>query len=321
LIVRDGMRSAVLLICAALSSAALADTELTVMTFNIWGGGANQGKPIDETVAVIRAVNPDIIGLQETRVESDPCEAESCRPAGESVARQLAAALGYYHYDQTAGNEALWANAVISRHPFVGKATPNDTGIAIDVAGRRVQVFNVHLDDSPYQPYQLLKIGYGPHPVLKTAREAIRAAEATRGAGLKLLFADMAVAGKADAVFVFGDFNEPSHRDWIAATVRAGLQPLPVAFPSVRALEKRGFVDLFRRAHPDPVAKPGFTWTPTTDPQSPDDHHDRIDFTLAKAQSLRVIAAGIVGEKSPQADIVVTPWPSDHRASYARVRF
>jgi endonuclease/exonuclease/phosphatase family metal-dependent hydrolase len=319
--VRNALCSVVLLVFTALSSPALAETELTVMTFNIWGGGANQGKPIDETVAVVRAVNPDIIGVQETRVESVPCEADSCGPAGESAARQLAAALGYFYYDQTATNEALWANAVISRYPFVGKATPHDTGIAIDVKGRRVQVFNIHLDDSPYQPYQLLGIGYGAHPALKTAPDAIRAAKATRGAGLELLFADMAAAGKADAVFVFGDFNEPSHRDWTAATVRAGLQPLPVGFPSVKALEKRGFVDLFRRAHPDPVAKPGFTWTPTSDPRSHDDHHDRIDFTLAKARSLRVIAAGIVGEKSPQADIVVTPWPSDHRASYARVRF
>ena len=319
--IRSILRSAVLLCCSALSSAAFADTELTVMTFNMWGGGANQHKPVDETVAVIRAVSPDIIGVQETRVESDPCEADSCGPAGDSVARQLAAALGYYYYDQTANNAALWANAIISRYPFLGKATPHDTGIAVDVGGRRVQVFNIHLDDSPYQPYQLLGIGYGAHPALRTAREAIRAAEDARGAGLELLFQDMAAAGKADAVFVFGDFNEPSHRDWTAATVRARLQPLPVAFPSVKSIEKRGFVDLFRRVHPDPVAKPGFTWTPTTDPRSPEDHHDRIDFTLARARSLQVIAAGIVGEKAPQADIVVTPWPSDHRASYARVRF
>ena len=46
-----------------------------------------------------------------------------------------------------------------------------------------------------------------------------------------------------------------------------------------------------------------------------------IDFALAKGPKLEVVAAGIVGEKSPEADLVVTPWPSDHRATYAKVKF
>jgi hypothetical protein len=29
----------------------------------------------------------------------------------------------------------------------------------------------------------------------------------------------------------------------------------------------------------------------------------------------------IVGEKTPDADLAVTPWPSDHRAVAATVRF
>lgn len=318
---RKQLFGAMRLACCLLSSAAFADTELTVLSFNLWGGGANQQKPIDETVAVLRAVNADIIGVQETRMEQVPCTADQCPPAGASIAGKLAAALGYYYYDQTARNAALWANAVVSRYPMVGIATPNDTGITLNVKGRRVQVFNIHLPDSPYQPYQLLNISYGKIPFLKTAGQAVQAAKDTRGAGLKLLFDDMASAGRADAVFVFGDFNEPSHRDWTAATVKAGLQPLPVAYPTVKALEKRGFVDLFRVVYPDPVARPGFTWTPTSDPKAKDDHHDRIDFTLARARALKVVAAGIVGEKSPEADIVVRPWPSDHRASYARVKF
>jgi hypothetical protein len=34
-----------------------------------------------------------------------------------------------------------------------------------------------------------------------------------------------------------------------------------------------------------------------------------------------VLSAGIVGEKAPEADLVVTPWPSDHRASMAVISF
>ncbi len=290
------------------------------MSFNVWGGGANEQKPVDETVAVIKAVNPDIIGIQETRLESDPCTADVCPAVGDSVAPKLAAALGYHYYDQTKQNDALWANAILSRYP-IGKATPNDTGVEIMVDGRKVQVFNIHLDDSPYQPYQLLGIEYGDAPFLKTADEAVKAAEATRGAALKLLFDDMAAAGEADAAFVFGDFNEPSHRDWTESAVKAGMQPLVVPFPTVKAIEDKGFVDTFRAIYPDAGAKPGMTWTPTSEPTAKDDHHDRIDFALARAKDLQVISAGIVGEKAPEADIVVTPWPSDHRATMAKVKF
>ena len=307
------------LLVAAGATAAQA-TDLTVMSFNVWGGGANEQKPVDETVAVIKAVNPDIIGIQETRLESDPCTADVCPAAGDSVAPKLAAALGYHYYDQTKQNDALWANAILSRYP-IGKATPNDTGVEIMVDGRKVQVFNIHLDDSPYQPYQLLGIEYGDAPFLKTADEAVKAAEATRGAALKLLFDDMAAAGEADAAFVFGDFNEPSHRDWTESAVKGGLQPLVVPFPTVKAIEDKGFVDTFRAIYPDAGAKPGMTWTPTSEPTAKDDHHDRIDFALARAKDLQVISAGIVGEKAPEADIVVTPWPSDHRATMAKVKF
>lgn len=54
---------------------AFAETQLTIMSYNVWGGGGNEQKPIDETVAVIKAAGADIIGIQETRLEADPCTA------------------------------------------------------------------------------------------------------------------------------------------------------------------------------------------------------------------------------------------------------
>ncbi len=236
------------------------------------------------------------------------------------IAAFVAAALGYHFVDQPGESAALWANAILSRYPL-GTLTPNKLGARISVDGRAVDIFNVHFTDFPYQPYQALGIEYGNAPFLKTAGELVTAAAAARGPGLALLFADMDAAGPADAAFVFGDFNEPSHHDWVDATVKAGLQPLVVPYPTEKAIEARGFVDTFRAVYPDPVAKPGLTWTPTTSPSDKDDHHDRIDFALAKAEKLEVLSAGILGEKAPEADIVVTPWPSDHRATFAKVRF
>lgn len=308
-------------LAGAPAQAADTPTELTVMSFNIWGGGANEQKDVSETAAAIRAAGADIIGIQETKPEPDVCDADDCVPTGQSVAKQLAEALGFHYYDQAKTNPALWANAILSRYP-IGKPTDNDLGAEIDVNGRKVYAFNIHLTDFPYQPYQLLGIDYGPAPFLKTADEAVAAATKARGPALDLVMKDMKQAEGADAVFLFGDFNEPSHRDWTDAAVKAGRQPMAVKYPSALRIEQEaGMTDLLRAAYPDEVAKPAFTWTPTSEPTAKDDHHDRIDYVFGRGPKLETLSVSVVGEKKPEADIVVTPWPADHRAVVAKVRF
>jgi exodeoxyribonuclease-3 len=298
-----------------------AKSTLRVMTYNIWGGGGNEGKPIDETVTVFRAAGADIIGVQETRLEGSVCTSEYCPPEGDSVVEAIASELGFYFYEQTATNVALWANAVISRFPIL-YSTSNDLGVAIDVGnGNTVFAYNVHFTDFPYQPYQLLDIEYGDAPYLDSEEEAIEAADDARGPALTLLYADLKEAGDDDVAFIFGDFNEPSFRDWTKDAVKAGQQPIKVEYPTTKNLETLGFVDALREVYPDEVAKPAFTWTPTTDVDDPEDHHDRIDFVFARGKNIRVLDAAVVGEKSPEADIVVTPYPSDHRAVVATVEY
>ncbi len=305
---------------ALIAGGAQAQTKLRIMSFNVWGGGQNEGKGVEETVAAIKAAGADIIGMQETRLESDPCTAESCPATGPSVAKAIAEQLGYYYYDQTQENVALWANAVISRYP-IGKATEHDLGVPIDVNGTTVWAFNIHHDDEPYQPYQLLGIEYGPAPFIKTEAEAQEWANKTRGPAMDLLFEDMKAADGAAAIFVFGDFNEPSENDWTDAAVAAGQQPVKVQWPTTHRLSEAGFVDTYRAFWPDPVAKPAYTWTARGDEKDPEDHHDRIDFAFAKAANLKVLSAAIVGETGPRTDIAVDPWPSDHRSTVAEIEF
>lgn len=299
---------------------ATAETTLRVMSYNVWGGGGNEGKPIDETLAVLRAVNADLIGLQETRLEGEICEPDECPAAGDSVGPALAEALGYYYYEQTEENVALWANGILSRYPITGKSQ-HDLGVSIDINGQTVWLFNIHLDDEPYQPYQLLGIEYGPAPFITTAEDAVMWANQTRGPAMALLAEAMVAADGAAAVFVTGDFNEPSGRDWTGAAVIAGQKPVAVVWPTTAGLEAQGFIDTYRVVYADPVAKPAYTWTPYYEETATDDHPDRIDFVLAKGPSLTVTDAWIVGEDGPRSDIVVTPWPSDHRASLAEVKF
>ena len=314
------MRHLLLTLAIFCAAPASAETTLRVMSFNIWGAGGNEGKGIEETVAVLKVANADMIGVQETRLEGPDCPADSCPAQGVSVAPQLAAALGYFYFEQSGDNVALWSNAIQSRYPIVNTA-PHDLGASFEVDGRTVWLFNLHLDDSPYGPYQLLNIPYGDAPFLTTAAEAQDSATRTRGPAPDLVAAALAAADGADAVFVTGDFNEPSAHDWTAATVAAGFQPLPVAWPSSARIEGLGLVDTYRAVWPDATTKPAFTWTPRYDEAARDDHPDRIDYVLARAESLIVSGAWIVGETGPRSDLAVDPWPSDHRAALAEVRF
>jgi len=295
-------------------------SELTVATFNLWYGGLNEGRQVVDTVAVLKALDADVFALQEVRGESDPCTAEHCPPSGPSIAPELADALGYYLFEETRVSDALWANAIISRYPIVS-ILDEDFGVVIDVDGRHIAVFNVHLADFPYQPYQLTNIEYGDAPMLDDAASAVAAAQAARGPAIARV---LDVAGQLtdiDLVVICGDFNEPSHLDWTEKAANAGRHPMKVAFPTSATLANRGFIDGYRSFRPDEVAYPGFTYTPLAAVDDENEHHDRIDFVYLKGDNVRVTSAAVAGESPATSDIVATPWPSDHRAVVVGLRF
>ncbi len=309
------IRLLVALCCGLLMIGPAAADALKVLSFNTWGAGLHRGHAIEETVAVLRAADADIIGLQEVFRHRTDCVSESCAEAEGSLACAIAARLAYSCMEQP--RDGLHgANAVLSRHPIVG-LTPGGLGVRIAAPGREVTVFNLHLPDAPYQPYQLAGIPYDEAPFLTTAAEAERAADAARGRVIDRLEHEIAALGDAPAL-ITGDFNEPSHRDWTARAAALGLQPLPVRWPSTRRIEAMGFVDAYRAVYPDEIAKPGFTWTVLPAER---ERHDRIDFVFARGPGVEALSAAVVGEPSPASDIAVGRWPSDHRAVLATVRF
>lgn len=307
----------VLLACAGETSSA---TELTVATFNTWGSGLNDGQSIARTVAVLETLDADVFALQEVRGESPRCTAESCPPEGPGVAGELAEALGYYLFEPSGMNEALWANAILSRYPILS-ALPEDLGVLIDVDGHRVAVLNVHFPDYPYQPYQLANIEYGDAPMLQDEASAVEAAVQARGPAVDLLLDVAAQLPETGLIVICGDFNEPSHLDWTDRAATAGRHPMKVRFPTSVKLMNAGFADSFRNFRPDEVAFPGFTWTPLADLDDGEEHHDRIDFIYLKGASVRITSAAVAGESPATSDIVIEPWPSDHRAVLVRAQF
>ena len=107
-------------------------------------------------------------------------------------------------------------------------------------------------------------------------------------------------------VFLTGDMNSPSYLDWTPAV--AAVRPqvaFPLVWPVSKALADAGFRDSYRDAHPDPVARPGLTWTPGTPPPRirPTETLDRIDWVMASGPSTTV-ASRLVGEVGgPDVDV------------------
>ena len=247
------------------------------------------------------------MGIQETR-----------SPKGDTL-EDLAKLLGWNH---DAGS------CIVTRYEIVehfkgGKDYKG--GIKVKLASdKHAYIFNLHLPSHPYQPYQLLGIRPGWHKhtnnitFIKTEAETIEWAKKARGKEIAQLLKQIKDLPDQEAtVFVVGDFNEPSHLDWTEAAAKSGRHPIKVAYPTSTEMAKAGFSDAYRTIYPDEMKNPGITWSPAYKVGDPRTHHDRIDFVYFKGNGVKVTEVKIVGESEENADLVVSPYPSDHRAVVA----
>lgn len=272
---------------------------LRVMTFNVWYGGEQVS--FARIAEAIRLAEADIVGVQEPDGQID----------------RIAAAAGFPFVDRRRN--------IISRYPLFDpgagertSATPATYGtVALDPdalytyamvrPGEVVAVANTHLTSDPYGPHLAQR---GELAEAIALEQRLRVPEAQPFARL----AEVAVRGIP--VFLTGDFNSPSPLDWTAAAVAARGLPDPVEWPATGLLLAAGLRDSFREAHPDPVARPGFTWTAGMPaPYVPvGELLDRIDYVWTAGPS-RTLASQILGEPGGAGvDLSIAPYPSDHRA-------
>jgi endonuclease/exonuclease/phosphatase family metal-dependent hydrolase len=261
--------------------------KVRVQVFNIEHGGT--GVDFSKVAEAVKRSGADVVGIEE---------------ADGNIPR-LAKQLGWSYYDVRM--------QIVSRFPLIDP--PGGDGVYTFVEPVLGYVFameNVHLPSAPYGP-RLIQQGASAQQILKLERR-------TRLAAVK---PSLAAARKLEAqhvpVFLTGDFNTPSYRDWTPATVGARPQMLfPMRWPVSIATEKAGFVDSFRAVYPDPVTDPGLTW-PAKRPNVPgwdpgvNSPADRIDFVYASGA--KTLDSRIVGERhGPEVSVPVDPWPSDHRS-------
>ena len=278
--------AALAVLLGALAPAGRAQAEpVTVMTFNIWYGGVQVD--FASIGRAIRAADADIVGIQEP----------------EGGLRRIALSAGLPYYDPTLH--------VISRYPlFAANVGGVRIGYAATDLNHVVAIANVHLTATPYGP-EWVRDGRSAAAVLKLERE-------TRLPDIKPYLRPLSgLARRGVPVFLTGDMNSPSYLDWTPAV--AAVRPqvrYPLIWPVSKVLADAGFRDSYRDVHPDPVARPGLTWTPGTPPGRirPTETLDRIDWVMATGPST-TLSSRVVGETGgPDVDIGVDPWGSDHRS-------
>jgi len=240
--------------------------------------------PASLVARAIKKSGADVVGIEE----------------GGGEIPKIAHALGWRYYDVRM--------QIVSRLPLVDPPGGGGLYTFVQVSpGRVVAMENVHLPSYPYGPYWV-KNGKTAAQVIAMERKFI----------LPAIEPDLSAARTLHArgipVFLTGDFNSPSFRDWTQATV--GIRPYmryPVRWPVSVAVEQAGFTDSFRAIYPNPVTTPGLTW-PVRRPDPDLDNFgnapkDRIDFVYADGAT--TTASRIIGEPGdPGASGTVSPWPS-----------
>ena len=263
------------------AQAPAAPVELRVMTFNIWYGAT--ATDLGKVIEAIQAADADVVGMQEPYARL----------------RRIADALDYYVSPRM---------HVISRYPVLEPQGSDGGWAYLLLPNGLAAIANTHLPCCPYTPYRIVHKGMDRASALEQeANTRVRRID-------KQLAAVQPVLAAGIPTFFTGDFNTPSHRDWTRAAIEARGLPYPIRWPVSLAMEAAGFRDSYREVHPDPVAEPGFTWTPGYPaPFVYDwDVHDRIDFVWA-AGAAESLESEIVGESRANADIVILPYPTDHR--------
>lgn len=121
-------------------------TSITVMTYNIQQGvNINGEKNYDSQLAIIQAVNPDIIGLQE-------CDTARMTHGSSDVVRYFANRLNYYSFYGPRTVTGTYGTAVLSRFPIISTKTFFTYSNVDEIGTTEVQirvgatVFNVYVN-------------------------------------------------------------------------------------------------------------------------------------------------------------------------------
>lgn len=313
---------------------------IKVLQFNIWQEGTVVPGGYEGIVSQILSSEADLITFSEVRNYKDTrfCDriVQSLKDSGQTF-------YSFFSYD----------SGILSRYPIIDSTTVypcvDDHGSAyralIDMNGQEVALYTTHLDYLNCTYYDVK--GYDGSSWKKrppmTDLDSIMANNvlSKRDDGMKaILDAAKMDKEKNRIVIIGGDFNEPSHLDWIEETKDLyDRQGLVIPWTVSKMLVEDGYIDSYREKYPNPLTHPGSTY-PADCPEmdikkltwAPDsDERERIDFIYYapyKGLALQdVVIWGPKGSIACNQRVVETSadpievgaglWPTDHKAVLA----
>ncbi|MDO5981373.1 LamG-like jellyroll fold domain-containing protein [Flavivirga spongiicola] len=251
--------------------------KLNLMSWNIWHGGRRRGKIIgpQQVIDLIKETNTDIVMMQET-YGSGPL---------------IADALGYYFYLSSANI------SILSKYPIEKSWVEYHqlwTGIAT-IQLSEEQKINLASIWLHYLP------GRDTGSANATPEKLIAGEKKNRHREIKIILdklkPQIEVANDIPLI-IGGDFNSPSHLDWIA-TKKDWHNGLIVEWPVSKEMLDAGFKDSFREAHPNlDYASPSMTAEKLS---------YRIDYIYYKSKKLKTLSSDMFFDYKGV-------WPSDHPA-------
>ncbi|PPJ51859.1 hypothetical protein CBER1_09574 [Cercospora berteroae] len=198
-------------------------------------------------------------------------------------------------------------------------------GVRVNINGNRklslspteINVWSAHLGYTPYGPYDFCFDNMTKEDALAREAESGRTPQIT--AILSGIQSQLRNSRRVPVILA-GDFNAPSHLDWVPALAEKNCGVDSFDWPTSILPTARGLIDSFRVANPDPVAVQATTWSPLYPRHNGDtgreEPQDRIDFVHHTQEGMRVAEskAIVVGNPRPYPQHANNEWTTDHAA-------
>lgn len=316
------------------------------LSLNTWHEGTQVPNGYESLVAEILASQADVIALSEIRNRD-----------GVDFLRRCVAALNQAGQGTYYGISCEGDTAVLSRWPIQSiTRIPGGDGVRamVQMGAQSLAVYSVHLDythyacslprgycdgSAAYPGWNLRDDGTGqPSPITDIAIIGRNNRASARQTAIRACLDD---AGKLPAdipIVLMGDFNEPSHLDWIDGNKhRYDRHGVVYPWDTTRLLADHGFQDAYRVLQPSPLTHPGFTWPAVAGAGQQcswlklADERDRIDYVFFRGalapkeavvwgpEASSVRGATELEQTQDRFAMGTRHWPSDHKG--VRVTF
>lgn len=324
-----------LLLLSSITINARKTTAFTVLQWNIWQEGTSVPGGYDAIINEIERLQPDFVTFSEVR------NYNNTRFNERIVASLKERGLDYYSFFTR-------DTGLLSKHPITDTLTvfpeKDDHGsiykLRSEVGGHKVAIYTAHLDYLNCAYYNVR--GYDGSTWQEIAlptsvEEVLKVNVASQRDDAIKQFIREAKKDLAQgySVIIGGDFNEPSHLDWIEANKHQyDHNGWVIPWTVTTLLDKDGFIDSYRKLYPNPLTHPGFTYPSDNLLKEPGkltwapkaDERDRIDFIFYQGKGIEAQKAVIFGPresivrnqriKETSKDSFLTPmgvWPTDHK--------